>query len=199
MDKKMKEKNIENKENKENKSTLNSSLDSTNSTDESISSKENEENTKEDELKLLKDTIMELDGKLKYQQAELINYRKRKDEEVANLLKTANKDLILELLPIADNFERAIKLDEKNENPEVNKFMAGFKILYTTLINTFTKFGVEEIKTEGEIFDPLLHEALMVQNNKEKKDEEILECLLKGYTLNGKVIRPSKVIVNKLD
>lgn len=191
MDKKKKEKNEE----------VENDLikDPSENNEEELSSQEESENQNNDELKKLKDTIIELDSKLKYQQAELINYRKRKDEEVASLLKLANKDLILELLPIADNFERAIKLDSQNENSEVGKFLAGFKILYTTLMNTFKKFGVEEIETTGKTFDPLLHEALMVQNNSEKKDDEILECLLKGYTLNGKVIRPSKVIVNKLD
>ena len=192
MDKKKKEKNSEDIENTVEKETVESS-------EKEVSSEEIENKQENDELKKLKDTIIELDGKLKYQQAELINYRKRKDEEVAGLLKLANKDLILELLPIADNFERAIKLDSQNENSEVGKFLAGFKILYTTLMNTFKKFGVEEIETVGKTFDPLLHEALMVQNNSEMKDEEIIECLLKGYTLNGKVIRPSKVIVNKLD
>ena len=191
MDKKKKEKNEE----------VENDLikDPSENNEEELSSQEESENQNNDELKKLKDTIIELDSKLKYQQAELINYRKRKDEEVASLLKLANKDLILELLQIEDNFERAIKLDSQNENSEVGKFLSGFKILYTTLMNTFKKFGVEEIETTGKTFDPLLHEALMVQNNSEKKDDEILECLLKGYTLNGKVIRPSKVIVNKLD
>ena len=140
-----------------------------------------------------------MENKLKYNQAELINYRKRKDEETANMLKYANQDLILELIPIADNFERAIKLDDYNLNDELSKFLAGFKILYSHLIETLKKFGVEEIETVDKPFDPKLHEALMVGNDKEKPDDVVIECLLKGYTLKGKVIRPAKVMVNKLD
>lgn len=154
---------------------------------------------KDDELKKLNDIIIEMDNKIKYSQAELINYRKRKDDETANLLKFANQDLILELIPIADNFERAIKLDDANLNDELSKFLAGFKILYSHLMETLKKYGVEEIETVGKEFDPNLHEALMTSKDETKPDETILECLLKGYTLKGKVIRAAKVVVNKLD
>lgn len=156
-------------------------------------------NCQEDELKKLKDTIIEMENKIKYHQAELINYRKRKEEETSNMLKFANQDLILELIPIADNFERAIKLDDNNLDDALSKFLAGFKILYSHLVETLKKFGVEEIETVGKEFDPNFHEALMVSNDKEKADDIIVECLLKGYTLKGKVIRAAKVVVNKLD
>ncbi len=172
---------------------------STNASNECVCSEGDSCNNKEDELKKLKDIIIEKDNKIKYHQAELINYRKRKDEETSNMLKYANQDLILELIPIADNFERAIKLDDNNLNDELSKFLAGFKILYSHLMNTLKKFGVEEIKTVGEMFDPMMHEALMVSEDKEKPDDVVLECLLKGYTLKGKVIRPAKVVVNKLN
>ena len=153
----------------------------------------------ENELKRLNDIIIEMDNKIKYHQAELINYRKRKEEETSNMLKFANQDLILELIPIADNFERAIKLDDNNLEDSLSKFLAGFKILYSHLMDTLKKFGVEEIETVGKEFDPNFHEALMVSCDKEKADDVILECLLKGYTLKGKVIRAAKVVVNKLD
>ena len=164
-----------------------------------VCSSGNSENIKEDELKKLNDTIIELNNRLKYSQAEMINYRKRKDEETANMLKYANQDLILELIDIADNFERAIKLDDNNLDDSLSKFLAGFKIIYSHLMETLKKFGVEEIETVGKEFDPSYHEALMVVNNVEKPDDTVVECLLKGYTLKGKVIRAAKVIVNKLD
>ncbi len=153
----------------------------------------------ENELNKLKQNITDLEGKLKYQQAELINYRKRKDDETANMLKFANKDLILELIPAVDNFERAIKLDDTNLNDELSKFLSGFKIIYSHLTDTLKKFGVEEIKTVGCEFDPTIHEALMTAHDETKPNEQVVECLLKGYTLKGKVIRAAKVIVNKLD
>lgn len=153
----------------------------------------------DDELKKLKDNIIDLENKLKYSQAELINYRKRKDEETAGLLKFANKDLILELIPVADNFERAIKLDDTNLNDELSKFLDGFKLIYSHFTEALKKYGVEEIETVGKQFDPNVHEALMTKQDPTKPNEEVLECLLKGYTLKGKVIRAAKVIVNKLD
>ena len=153
----------------------------------------------DDELKKLKDNIIDLENKLKYSQAELINYRKRKDEEVAGLLKYANKDLILELIPVADNFERAIKLDDTNLNDELSKFLDGFKLIYSHFSECLKKYGVEEIETVGKQFDPNVHEALMTKQDSTKPNEEVLECLLKGYTLKGKVIRAAKVVVNKLD
>ncbi len=153
---------------------------------------------KDQEITNLKGLIDEMDGKIKYYQAELINYRKRKDEETTNKLKFANQDLVLDLIPIADNFERAIKLDDQNLEDELSKFLSGFKIIYSHLTDTLKKYEVEEIPAVGETFDPNKHEALMTTNNKEEKDDIVVECLLKGYTLKGKVIRPAKVIVNKL-
>lgn len=158
-----------------------------------------EQTQNNDELNKLKENITELENKLKYSQAELINYRKRKDEEVAGLLKFANKDLILELIPVADNFERAIKLDDTNLNDELSKFLDGFKLIYSHFTECLKKYGVEEIETVGKEFDPNVHEALMTKQDPTKPNEEILECLLKGYTLKGKVIRAAKVVVNKLD
>lgn len=151
----------------------------------------------EDEATLiLKNTIENLEEKVRYHQAELINYRKRKDEEVSNMLKYANQDLIMELLPLVDNFERAIKLSEKDEANA--KFVEGFKMLYNNLVNTLHKFGVEEIKSTNEKFDPTYHEALLIENDNTKEDDIILETLITGYTFKGRVIRPSSVKVNKL-
>lgn len=134
--------------------------------------------------------------KIKLKEADLINYRKRKDEEVANMLKYANEDLIKELIGVVDNFERAISLDDNNLNDELSKFLSGFKIMYSTLMSILTKFGVEEINRVGQIFDPNLEEALMTDKVEDKENEEILEVLLKGYKLKDKVIRPASVKVN---
>ena len=190
--------------NKKNNEDINQSTNQNINTEETKPNVENKEvqqenKVSEDELKKLKDTIIELDNKVKYTQAELINYRKRKDEEVSNLLKFANKDLILELIPALDNFERAIKLDDTNLNDELSKFLAGFKMIYSHLSETLKKYGVEEIETIGKVFDPNVHEALMTKTDPNKPNEEVLECLLKGYTLKGKVIRAAKVVVNKID
>lgn len=154
---------------------------------------------KDKEIEELKKKIEELEGKVKYNQAELVNYRKRKDEEVSNMLKFANQDLIVDLIPILDNFERALKFDENKLDENSKKFLQGFKILYQSYQDTLKKYGVEEIETRGKEFDPMIHEAMMISKDETQVNDIILDCLLKGYTLKGKVIRPSKVVVNKID
>ena len=114
------------------------------------------------------------------------------------MLKYANQDLILELLPVVDNFERAMALANK-ENEELKKFLDGFNMLYMSIIDIFKKFGVEEINEVEVPFDPMIHEALLVEENKDKENDTILEILLKGYKLKGRVIRPAQVKVNKIN
>lgn len=154
---------------------------------------------KNEELEKLKKENEELIKKVQYAQAELINYRKRKDEEVLNFKKYCNKDLITELIPIIDNFERAIKLDDNDLTDELSKFLEGFKMMYASLMEILRKFGVEEISRQGETFDPNEEEALMTDSLEEYEDDIVTEVLLKGYKLNGKVIRPASVKINKKD
>ena len=154
-------------------------------------------NMESEEVLILKNTIQNLEERVRYHQAELINYRKRKDEEVSNMLKFANQDLIMEILPLVDNFERAIKLSEND--PNTSKFIEGFKMLYGNLINTLHKFGVQEIKSTGEKFDPTYHAAVLLENDDTKEDDIITDTFITGYMLKDKVIRPSSVKVNKIN
>ena len=155
-----------------------------------------EEKLKE-EIKKLETTNNEMVEKIKKAQAELINYRKRKDEETNNLLKYANQDLIMELIPLVDNFERAIKLDDNDLTDELSKFLEGFKMMYASLCEILKKFGVEEINRQGEIFDPKQEEALLTDCVEDQEDEVVLEVLLKGYKLKDRVIRPASVKINQ--
>ena len=159
-----------------------------------------------DEIKKLKKEledkdkqITELNEKIKYNQAELINYRKRKEEEVTNRLKYANQDLISELILILDNFERAIRLDDNNLTDELSKFLKGFKMMYASFDDVLKKYGLTEIEAEHKEYDPNTMEALMTDSDKDFKDGEVLEVLLKGYRLKDRVIRPASVRVNKLE
>ena len=140
----------------------------------------------------------ELIDKVKLGQAELINYRRRKEEETNNMLKFANQDLILEILPIVDNFERAIREDDNDLTDELSKFLAGFKIMYASLNDVLKKYGVEEINRVGEIFNPSEEQALLTDSLPDHADEEVLEVLLKGYKLKGRVIRPASVKINQI-
>ena len=150
-----------------------------------------------EEINRLTQTNNELVEKVKLAQAELVNYRRRKDEETASLLKYANQDLILELIQVVDNFERAIKLDDNNLTDELSKFLVGFKMMYANLTDILKKFGVEEISRQGQIFDPSLEQALVVDSVDEYEDEVVLEVLLKGYKLKDRVIRPASVKINQ--
>ncbi len=138
----------------------------------------------------------DLSNKVLLAQAELVNYRKRKDEEVTSMLKYANQDLIMEIIPIVDNFERAIKLDDNDLTDELSKFLDGFKMMYGQLTETLKKFGVEEINRVGEIFNPNEEQALLTENIEEMDDDVVIEVLLKGYKLKDRVIRPAMVKVN---
>ena len=131
-------------------------------------------------------------------QAELVNYRKRKDAEVSDLLKYANADFAKELIVVVDNFERAIKMSSESNSEELKKYMEGYNLTYTNLISILNKFGISEINRLGEKFDPNLEQALLTDNDESKDDDVVTEVLLKGYMLKDRVIRPASVKVNNL-
>ncbi len=167
--------------------------------------KEKKEKTKkcnrklEESLAKVEQEKKELEEKIKYVQAELINYRKRKEEEMSQALKYANQDLILQILPILDNFERAIQLDDNNLSDELSKFLAGFKMMYAMLEDTLKQFGVEEIDAYQKPFDENCMEALMTDKDSSFENGVVLEVLLKGYRLKDRVIRPCSVRVNQIE
>lgn len=151
----------------------------------------------EEQIKKLQDENKQLTEKVKLTQAELINYRKRKDEEVQTLLKYANLDIISEILNVVDNFERAIKHANNSENEELKKYNNGINMIYTNLNSILNKFGVEEINRVGEVFNPNEEQALLTDSVEEKEDEVVLEVLQKGYKLKDRVIRPASVKINQ--
>ena len=155
-----------------------------------------EQETLLEQISKLQEENQALLEKVKLAQAEVVNYRKRKDEETQNMLKFANQDLITELINVADNFERAIKLDDNDLTDELSKFLDGFKMMYANLMEILKKFGVEEINRVGEVFNPNEEQALMTDSIEEMDDDVVTEVLLKGYKLNGRVIRPASVKVN---
>ena len=164
---------------------------------EECKDKKVKKNKDKEQIEKLQEVNNELLEKLKYAQAEMINYRKRKDDEVMEFKKFCNKDLITELIPLVDNFERAIKLDDNDLTDELSKFLDGFKMMYSNLVEILKKFGVEEINNIGKPFNSLEEEALMTDNIEDMDDDVVTEVLLKGYKLNGRVIRPASVKVNK--
>ena len=151
----------------------------------------------EEKITTLTETNKSLENQVKLSQAELINYRRRKDEEVANTLKYANQDIITDILPIIDNFERALNVDESKLTEEFKKYLVGFKMMYENLKVILKNYGVEEINRVGEVFDPNLEQALLTDTVEDKEDEVVLEVLQKGYKLKDRVIRPASVKINQ--
>lgn len=156
------------------------------------------------EINELNKTISELEQKLKEaeqdilkEKAETINYRKRKDEEVGKMLKYCNEDLVEEILPTLDNFERAIALDDTNLTDELSKFLSGFKMIYCHLVNALEKYGVKAIDGFDKPFDPTYHNAVMTEKVEGVKPGMVVEVLQKGYLLKDKVIRTAMVKVSE--
>ncbi len=147
-------------------------------------------------IEKLKKENAELEEQSLRDKAELVNYRKRKDEEVARMLKYANEDLVKELLPTIDNLERALKLEEDAENEDVSKFLSGVKLIYCSTIATLEKYGVKAIDGANKAFDPTYHQAVMTEVREGVEPGMVLEVLQKGYLLKDKVIRPAMVKVS---
>lgn len=149
------------------------------------------------ELENLKETNKKLEQDVLVARADLINYRKRKDEEIARMLKFCNEDLIKQLLSVLDNFERAIKLDDDNLDDEVSKFLEGFKMIYCNMQNIMSNFEVKPIDGANKPFDPAYHNAIMVEQREGVEPGMVLEVLQKGYIYKDKVIRPAMVKVSE--
>ena len=127
-----------------------------------------EKKNKKDKKDKHKEQIKELEEKVKALEeqnlrtnAELINYRKRKDEEISKMLKYSSEDIVREILPIVDNFERAISMDDDNLEDEVSKFLSGFKMIYCKLVSILEKNGVKAIDGGNKPFDPTYHQAVI--------------------------------------
>lgn len=151
----------------------------------------------EEEIQKLHEEKHQLEEKVKLAQAESVNYRRRKDEETESMLKFANQGIITELIPIVDNFERAINKDENELSEELKKYFVGFKMMYSQLVEVLKKYGVEEINRVGEVFDPKQEQALLTDSREDLDDEVVIEVLLKGYKLKDRVIRPASVKINQ--
>ena len=121
--------------------------------------------------------------------AEFQNYKKRTEKEKTDLYSYANEKIMTELLEVLDNFERAL------EQEAGDGFKEGMELIFTQLTNVLTKAGLAEITALGEDFDPNVHNAVMAEETEEYESGKVSGVMQKGYTLNGKVIRPSMVKV----
>ena len=158
---------------------------------------EYEEDARDKEILELNKKVASLQEALLRNQADLQNYKRRKDEENEKILKYKNEELIKELLNIVDNFERAIKMDNQDLSDEVSKFLEGFKLIYTNMVHILNRFEVKEIVAEGVEFDPNFHQAVLTEHDENKPSGVVLEVLQKGYLYKDRVIRAAMVKVNE--
>lgn len=167
---------------------------------------ENSEEMQEEELAggelgILKKQVENLENILKEKNDEILrrtadldNYRKRLIKETDDKIKFANQSVIKDFIPVMDNIELTLQHTE-----EGSPLRQGIELTIKSFKDTLSKHGVEEINSElGTIFDPSIHEAILMDSNAEYENNAITLCVQKGYILNGRVIRPAKVKVNKI-
>lgn len=172
-------------------------------TQEDVENVEEKEEEPKTELELAQDQVEELGKKLqetndKYMRlsAEFDNYRKRTLKERMDLIKTASEKVFLDILPVMDNFERAMKaMDTSNE---VEPVIEGINLIYSKFSDFLKSNGLEVIETENKDFDIDLHEAITkMPAPTEDMKGKIIDCVERGYKMNEKVIRYAKVVVGE--
>lgn len=157
----------------------------------------------QEKVERLKEELEEqIDEKKKYKKqlqrlkADFINYRKRMEREKNGLELKAKIELLEEIIPVIDNFERALNSEEDKKESQKN-YKEGVEMIYRQLLNSLKQEGLETIVTEDEEFDPKYHEAIMQIEDSDKDSGIIVEELQKGYIYCDKVIRPAMVKVAK--
>ena len=124
-------------------------------------------------------------------QADFENFRRRTSKEKEELSAVIKQEILKDMLPLLDNFERAMAAETK----DAEAFQKGVDMIYTQLQEVMKKNGLEPIETEGQKFDPNFHQAVMRVQNDDLEDDDIAQELQKGYMVEGRVIRPSMVQV----
>ena len=160
-----------------------------------------ESKAKEAEIQELREKMANLEkekddllGKLQRVSADYTNFQKRVPRQIADSVGYEKERIFRSLLPALDNFERTLQNARSAEN--IDTLLDGIRIIYDQMLDILKSHEVAPTNALGEIFDPSRHEAVMQKSEPEQQENVVLEELQKGYTLNGRVIRPSKVIIN---
>jgi molecular chaperone GrpE len=136
----------------------------------------------------------ELFEKLQRVSADYVNFQKRTAKQTADTISYEKERVIKTLLPAMDNFDHMLQNADSAEDVDV--LVKGIKIVYDQMVDILKSHDVQAIEALGEKFDPSMHQAMMRRSEADKEENTILEEFQKGYTLNGRTIRPSRVIVN---
>ena len=127
--------------------------------------------------------------------AELDNYKKRAVKEKNEILKYGNEGIVKDILPFIDSLDRALEHAEASN--DIQAFKEGLKLIQDQLFGCLKKHGVEAIECAGRAFDPNFHEAMMQMESADHDENEVINEFQRGYMLNGRLLRPSKVCVCK--
>lgn len=162
---------------------------------ENTNDKSNNEKSKDSKLLEIQDELSEMKEKYLRLYSEFDNYRKRAAREKISLIESASGELIAELLPILDDFDRASKSNTDKTDPDALK--EGFELIRDKFKKTLIRKGLQEMEiSEGTEFDSELHEAIsQVPVEKKKLKGKVIDVVEKGYTINEKVLRYAKVVV----
>lgn len=165
--------------------------------DEKKAKKQKKQSKQENKTEELEDKYQEINEKYLRLYSEFDNFRKRSIKERIDYVQNASKDLIIDLLPILDDFERAIKSSEEDISDNIDTLKEGIQLIYNKFKSILKAKGLEEINAMGENFDTDFHEAV-TQIKADKKDKgKVFDVIEKGYLLNDKVIRYAKVVVGQ--
>lgn len=155
------------------------------------------DNKNDEKIKKLEEEKSILNDKLLRVTAEMQNMKRRYEDEISKIYKYDGEKLVISILSIVDNFERAIKLDDRDLTDELSKFLSGFKLIYSSLLNILNNMEVKEIDCQGMEFDPTKMEAVLTEKDENLPQNVVIEVLQKGYTYKDKVIRIAMVKVNE--
>jgi molecular chaperone GrpE len=130
-------------------------------------------------------------------QAEMQNLRRRTQQDVEKAHKYGQEKLVTELVPVMDNLERALAAASDHDDATSKAIYDGVDITLKSFANCFAKFSIEAVDPLGEPFDPLLHQAMAMQESPDAEPNTVIAVMQKGYSLYGRVIRPAMVMVSK--
>jgi molecular chaperone GrpE len=144
--------------------------------------------------KLLKEK-QELYDRLLRNQAEFENARRRAERERSEFVQFAGVELVREILPVVDDFQRALQSGTSLSEGPAKDYIKGIELIYQRLVDRLTKMGLEPIETAGKLFDPNLHQAVERVETDDVPDQTILSEFQRGYLFKGRLLRPSMVKV----
>ena len=147
------------------------------------------------ELENLKKEYDSVYDRLLRKQAEFENYRKRVDREKSEFTQFASSELMKELLNALDSFDLALR-NASGDGSGREKTLRGFELIYKQIQDTLARFGLKPIEAKGKMFDPNYHQAVSTQASSDVEENIVIEEMRKGYTLNGRLLRPAMVTVS---